>query len=281
MKSKKVNSTTEKVRENDIIRKIIYFDKETIRNILQEYDKGNKSTVKSSKESASIDLQSQVSTEMQLKINIPLLLRIKFLFTSKISSSYISEFDNITTITSTEISEFEKIKNESSKFEATSVSDIENSSTFFRVAGNYIRILKGGVKGVDANEFKNVMDGYDGYDLYKLSEAIYGDTYVRFNNSAFVSNYKRNDLLNSKLELYCIYVGQFPVSSFNFIEQLNKMSGQANSGQQTLDKLYPTFTNNEAENGGNKTVNSKKENMIKLYDVVYAAICPGANNENV
>ena len=281
MKSKKVNSTTEKVRENDIIRKIIYFDKETIRNILQEYDKGNKSTVKSSKESASIDLQSQVSTEMQLKINIPLLLRIKFLFTSKISSSYISEFDNITTITSTEISEFEKIKNEFSKFEATSVSDIENSSTFFRVAGNYIRILKGGVKGVDANEFKNVMDGYDGYDLYKLSEAIYWDTYVRFYNSSFVINYKRNDLLNSKLELYCIYVGQFPVSSFNFIEQLNKMSGQANSGQQTLDKLYPTFTNNEAENGGNKTVNSKKENMIKLYDVVYAAICPGANNENV
>ncbi len=281
MKSKKEKCSTEKVSGYDIIHKIIYFDKETIRNILQEYDKGNKSIVKSSKESADLDLQSQVSADMQFKLNMPLLLRIKFLFSNKISSSYISKFDSITTISSTEISEFEKIKNNFFKFEAVSVSDIENSSTFFRVAGNYIRILRGGVKGVDANEFKNVMEGYEGYDLYKLNGNLYESTYVRFNTSAFVSNYKRNDLLNSKLELYCIYVGQFPKSSFNFIEQLNKMSGQANGGQQTLDNLYPAFSDNEIKNTDNSTVISKTEQMIKLYDVVYAAICPGVNNENI
>ncbi len=274
-KKKETKSYTSSARIK--LGKIIYFDKETIRNILQEYYKGNKSTINSSKESANINVQSDVSADIQLKINIPLWLRIKFLFSSKLSSTYISQFDSITTITSTEISDFEKIRENFIKFESVSISDIENSSTFFRVAGNYIRILKGGVKGVDAKEFKNVMEGYDGYDHYKITE----DKYIRFNNTAFVSNYKRNDLLNSKLELYSIYVGQFPVSSFNFIEQLNKMSGQANGGQQTLDELYPTFACKDSENSENKIVTSEKENMIKLYDVVYAAICPGANDENI
>lgn len=276
MKKKKLNDTqtsSAKAKFN----KIIYFDKETIRNILQEYNKGTKSTVNSSKESANFNSQLETSADIQLKIKIPLLLRIKFFFTSKISSTYISQFDSVTTITSTEISDFEKIKGNFIPFESVSVSDIENSSTFFRVAGNYSRILKGGVKNVDAKEFKNVMEGYDGYDHYKIS----GDKYVRFNNSAFVSNYKRNDLLNSKLELYCIFVGKFPESSFNFIEQIFRMSGQSNSGNKTLDKLYPSLSSDDRDSREPKISVNKEEKIINLFDVVYASICPGAADENI
>lgn len=63
-------------------------------------------------------------------------------------------------VTSTEISDFEKVKEGFTEFTNIIVSDIENSATFFRVAGNYTRILKSGVKDVDTKEFKNVMEGY-------------------------------------------------------------------------------------------------------------------------
>ena len=90
------------------------------------------------------------------------------------------------------------------------LSDIENSSTFFRVAGGYLKIVKGGVEGVDTKEFKTVMDSYDGYDTYKISDKIY----VRFNNTAFVSNYKRNDILTTMMTLYCI-----PASPDSYFEK--------------------------------------------------------------
>lgn len=88
-----------------------------------------------------------------------------------------------------------------------------------RVAGGYLRMIKGGVDEVDVKEFNNVMDSYDGYDSYKISDK----EYVRFNNSAFVSNYKRNDLLTTKLNLYCIPVGEFKYDEFDFLQQVNKM----------------------------------------------------------
>ena len=73
-------------------------------------------------------------------------------------------------------------------------------------------MVKGGIDGVDAKEFKTVMDSYDGYDTYKVDAKCY----VRFNNSAFVSNYKRNDLLTTTMTLYCIPVGTFDKERFDF-----------------------------------------------------------------
>ena len=256
----------------NLIRKIIYFDRETIKNILQELNNGDKSTTIKSNENINVKLNSAVSAEVKLKFQIPFWARLSFLFSSKLSTQYVSQFDSTTTITTTEISDFEKIKANFVEFENIAVSDIENSSTFFRVAGNYSRILKGGVKDVDAKEFKNVMDGYEGYDHYKID----GNTYVRFNNSAFMSNYKRNDLLNSKLLLYCIPVGEFPYSNFNFIEQLNKMQKLSTESTQTLNDIYP-FLNTE------KTISKGKKNekSIILYDVVYACIYQGEINEKI
>ena len=263
---KKLKSDTEKLNIN----KIIYFDKETIQNLLQEYNKGVKKTTVNSSTEASVGLESNVGVETKVKLGVPFWARVSFLFSSKLSANFISKFKDTTTITSTEISDFEKIKDNFTLFENISISDIENSLTFFRDAGNYLRILKGGVKEVDAKEFKSVMEGYEGYDHYKLNKY----QYVRFNSLAFLSNYKRNDLLNTKLNIYCIPVGKFSKSDFNFIEQLNKMQNltTVSKPNHTLADIYPSFDNIV------RKIKRKTDDSIELFDVVYASISQGELN---
>ena len=260
------------------LNKIIYFDKETIKNILQEYNKGAKQSVVNLSDSASVAIRSNIEAEADIKLPLPFLSRLRFLFSSKISAEYISRIDETVTVTSTEISDFEKIKKGFAEFSNVTISDIENSATFFRVAGNYIRILKGGVKDVDTKEFKSVMESYEGYDHYKINDS----TYIRFNTSAFLSNYKRNDLLNSRQRIFCIFIGKFSKSNFNFIEQLNKMQKMSTSATpQTLGELYPSLSSNGESTGEGASNAYAGAEEIALYDVVYASIIhQGGSNEN-
>ena len=277
-KKKQERPTPQKETQRYELNKIIYFDKETIKNILQEYNKGTKQTVVNSSDSSSVAIGSNIEAEADIKLPLPFLSRLRFLFSSKISAEYISRIDETVTVTSTEISDFEKIKDGFAEFVDVTISDIENSATFFRVAGNYIRILKGGVKDVDTKEFKSVMEGYEGYDHYKIDDS----TYIRFNTSAFLSNYKRNDLLNSRLRIYCIFIGKFPKSNFNFIEQLNKMQKLSTGAvPQTLGELYPSLNGDgDVIDDGTSTVQQKADE-IALYDVVYASIIhQGGSDEN-
>ena len=261
-----------------MINKIIYFDKETIRNILQEYYKGTKKSTINSNSSTSIQVESNIEGTADIRFSIPLIARIKFLFLSKISANYVSMIDKTVTVTSTELSDFEKIKDNFKLFNCVKLSDIENSLTFFRVAGNFMRILKGAVKDVDSKEFKNVMDGYEGYEHYKVDET----TYVRFNSTAFLSNYKRNDLLSSHLQLYCIGVGSFSKDDFNFIIQLNKMAKLSEGASaQTLADVYPS-TKNETQEQKFSCVGGADAPYIQLFDVVYASIShEGNKNEKI
>lgn len=257
-----------------IISKIVYFDKETIRNILQERDHGELSRITD----VSSAIQSQISATAEastsLKLEVPLFSRIAFLFTGKIDASYVIKKDSSTTISSTEISEFEKLKPLLVNIPNVQLTDIENSSTSLRVAGGYLKIVKGGIDGVDAKEFKTVMDSYDGYDTYKVDAKCY----VRFNNSAFVSNYKRNDLLTTTMTLYCIPVGTFDKERFDFIQEISKMEHLVSTAKkpQTLADLYP------AEMGMAKAdtrkVDSCSEN-VTLYDVLYACVTAEVSDE--
>ena len=254
------------------INKIIYFDRETIRNILQEYYKGAKQTVTNKKDNIFTKLESNIGAEVKIKLSLPFFVRLGFLFSSKISAEYITQFDKTVTVTSTEISDFEKVKDGFTEFNDVSLYDIENSATFFRVAGNYIRILKSGVKDVDIKEFKSVMEGYEGYDHYKIND----ETYIRFNSTAFLSNYKRNDLLNSKLKLYCIRIGTFSKSNFNFIDQLSKMQNLTTAiPSKTIGEIYPYLPNSDTTIQEDKqNIDLSDEQHVKLYDVVYASINP-------
>lgn len=260
------------------INKIIYFDKETIRNILQERENGE--LFRTTDVSSTTQTQGSVSAEAsaKLKLDVPFISRIKFLLTGEIEASYISKKYSSTTISSTEISEFEKLKPLLKDFSSVQLFDIECSFTSFRMAGGYMRILKGGVDGVDVKEFKSVMDSYDGYDTYRVNN----NTYVRFNNSAFVSNYKRNDLLTTTMTLYCIPVGEFDKKRFDFYSEITKLESLFSSleSTKTLFDVYPAnelFKDEWDKKDENKIERAKTEN-VTLYDVLYASILAEAQN---
>lgn len=257
------------------INKIIYFDKETIRNILQEQDHGELS--KKTDISSSVQNEGSVSAEAsaKLKLDVPLISRISFLFSGKIDASYMVKRDSTTTISSTEISEFEKLKPLLVSISNVQLSDIENSSTSLRVAGGYLKIVKGGVDGLDTKEFKTVMDSYDGYDTYKVDDK----RYVRFNNTAFVSNYKRNDLLSTTMNLFCIPVGSFDKERFDFLKEIGKMERLISTAEQpqTLSELYPPKVSLAEKDKSNSDQKSENDKII-LYDVLYACVSVGDKN---
>lgn len=251
------------------INKIIYFDKETICNILQERDHGELSRVTDVSSTSRAETSIITEASAKLKLDVPLITRIAFLFTGKIDASYVVRKDSTTTISSTEISEFEKLKPLLVSIPNVQLSDIENSSTSLRVAGGYLKIVKGEIDGLDTKEFKTVMDSYDGYDTYKVDEK----RYIRFNNSAFVSNYKRNDLLTTTMTLYCIPVGTFDKMRFDFIQEISKMERLISTAErpQTLADLYPSKI--ETYKDKLEKVNTQTgSNNITLYDVVYACV---------
>lgn len=249
------------------INKIIYFDKETIQNILQEQNHGN--VLNTTDVSTSIRNEGNIETSAKVELGVPFLSRLGFLFSGKLSASYIAKRDKTITITSTEISEFEKIKPQLKKQKNVVVVDIENSSTFLRAAGGYLKIVKGGVEGVDTKEFKTVMDNYDGYDTYKINDKIY----VRFNNTAFVSNYKRNDILTTMMTLYCIPVGEFLKERFDFLKEVSKMETMISTAGQpkNLADVYPPLVSFNKQSEGS-TSQKTDADRIKLYDVVYACV---------
>ena len=248
------------------LNKIVYFDRETINNILQEKNKGNKVIEIGSM--TSLKGNGQLDVDAQVKLSVPLIKRIAFLFSGKISVNILKQYDNTTTITSTEISEFEKLKSELKHIKNVQMKDIENSSTFFRVAGGYLKMMKESVDEVDVKEFNNVMNSFEGYDTYKISK----NEYVRFNNSAFVSNYKRNDLLTTKIDLFCIFVGKFKKEEFDFIKQLNKMQTLITNfeKEETLSELFPCLEDEEELK--NQDSDEETVDYINLYDVICASI---------
>ena len=84
-KKKSAKPNKAKPSRTDVeLNKIIYFDKETISNILQEYNKGTKQTVINSNDSTTINVGSNIEAEADIKISLPFLSRVRFLFSSKI-----------------------------------------------------------------------------------------------------------------------------------------------------------------------------------------------------
>lgn len=254
--------------KTDKVNKIIYFDKETIQNILQEQNKGEK--LENINYHTTLKSEGSLEVSSKIDLHIPFYKRLGFLFSGKIEVGYLAQRDSTTTLSSTEISEFEGIKSKFIEEKNVVVQDIENSSTSLRLAAGYLRIVKSGIEDVDTKEFLNVMDKYDGYDTYKISD----NKYVRFNSKAFVSNYKRNDLLTTVMTLYCIPVGEFDRERFDFIKEMEKMEKIFSHTEQrkTLLDIYPPKTKNISERKEEQHSNTENGNQVKLFDVVYAYV---------
>ena len=81
------------IMHNKRISKIIYFDKETIRNILQEFDHGE--LLKKTDYSTTVQNQGSIKVEAsaKIKLDVPLISRISFLFTGQLDASYLIKRD--------------------------------------------------------------------------------------------------------------------------------------------------------------------------------------------
>lgn len=251
------------------ISKIIYFDKETIGNILQERYRGSKQT--NSEMLTSAQASGEIEGGGQIKLNVPFTQRFGFLLSGKLEAKFIVKRNSETTITSTEISEFDALKSSLKAMVNVKLRDIENSSTSFRVAGNYLRIMKSQFEDVDVKAFNDVMNDFDGYDVYKVNSS----QYVRFNNTAFVSNYKRNDLLSTQMTLYAIKVGDFSKDDFDFMKHINRMEKMFNGLGNNLtlaDLDYAEAANDSKLTELTEYVADSIIKEVELYDVVYASI---------
>lgn len=252
------------------LNKIIYFDKETIQNMLQELNSGNYVETNGKLKTSRVEGSMNAKAQNKINLHIPFLSRLSFLFTGYLSADYLMQKDKIVSITSTDISEFDKLKEYLIEKKNVNLSDIKNSSTSFRFAGGLMKIAKEGVEGINMNEFNEVMDSYDGYDTFKISEK----EYVRFNNTAFVSNYKRNDILTTTMNLYCIPVGTFPKNRFDYLQQVDNMQTLFSGVEkaETLADIYPLKSDSNADQ--KKCVNSSEDedDCVKLYDALYAYV---------
>ena len=240
--------------------KIIYFDRESTTNILELQNMGT--SVKKSHHIKQTNFRASVSAGMKVNLGIPLWNRIKFVFSGEIDAEYLYRKEQETFITSTEISEFNSIKNNFKNFSGVKIKDIKNSSTFFRVASGFLKMANNPKETFDIKIMKDILDSFEGYDVYQLENDE--NTYVRFNNSAFVSNYKRNDLLTTTMSIYCLNVGKFSREKFDFIQQIESMKDIFGdiSKPKTLDGNLAKLHND--------TTSQNEE--INLYDVILSEV---------
>jgi hypothetical protein len=244
-----------------LVGKIIYFDRETINNMLEVHNNGNQTTKKVAEHEVKTDTSVNTEGSYELKLGVPFLQRIKFLLTGKLQAQYIYNRSSIKTINSTDLSDFKLLENQFFAMEKIRLNDIKNSLSFFRLAISFMKIYNNQEENLNAVEFQDVLNSYEGYDLYETND----NAYVRFNREAFLSNYKRFDLLKSELTLYCLKVGNFDKKNFDFMEELESMKDliQVENDKKTL---YPNKANEDRE----KSYGHYSE--IDLYDVVLARI---------
>ncbi|MDT2600950.1 DUF6414 family protein [Enterococcus hulanensis] len=247
------------------ISKIIYFDRETFQNSLEEHSGGyvRNQLVKE------VDRRSAVfgKVESTIGLGIPFFERLKFLFSGNISQNYLRRKGSKVVVTSTEISDFKKIENSFLCFKNKRISDIKNSTTYFEAVFNHVNLLKNeSEKNKCIEVFKKFREQFEGYDLYKIDDK----NYVRFNQNAFISNIHRNELLMTEIDIYCIYVGLFKRDEFDFVKNIQSVFHLSNL--ELLEIFYQSEFENMVKDSNLKWSLETDLKEIKLYDVVSAKV---------
>jgi hypothetical protein len=269
--SKLESSNRDGSMEKELLCKIIYFDRETVGNMLQQLHGGTMANVISRSIDSVTDAEADANAEVQVNLGVPVWTRIKFAFTGKLSAKYINKSSSVTTVTATDIGQFREIRDKLIEFDNRSLHDIKNSLTSFRMAAGFLNVMREGIDGVKSKELMDMLENSEGYGLYDIGE----DKYVRFNSKAFVSNYKLNDVLLSKLDLYCTPVGSFDRKEFDYlkrVESIGALFTSASNNSRPLDEIYPGLTVTETAKNGQGTPSRSQASQVKLYDVVCAYI---------
>lgn len=252
------------------LKKIVYLDRETINNALQRENRGAVQKINSQSTNTFLDGDINAESRFSTSLGIPFIGRLKFLFSGKIELQYLREWDSRTTVTSTDISMFRTIESSLTQFGKVQLHDVKNSLTSFRVAATFLKLVKSNNQDFNIRETADLLTSMEGYDLYDIGN----NRYVRFNQKAYLSNYKRNDISMSVLDLYCIRVGDYPPDSFDYLKQLNSMQSLFDVPTmqgKTLEDIC--FSSNSSETERRPNTGSRQNNqLIKLYDVLCAYV---------
>lgn len=252
------------------LKKIVYFDRETINNALQRENRGAVQETNSQSSNTVFDGGINAESRFSTSLGVPFIGRLKFLFNGKIELQYLREWDSRTTVTSTDISMFRTIEDSLTQFDKVQLNDVKNSLTSFRVAATFLKLVKSNNQDFNIREAADLLSSMEGYDLYDIGS----ERYVRFNQKAYLSNYKRNDISMSVLDLYCIQVGDYPPDSFDYLKKLSSMQSlfdvPATQGK-TLADIY--FSDNSPKAERQPDVESEQNKRhIKLHDVLCAYV---------
>lgn len=250
-------------------RKIVYFDKETINNSLQKENEGKIEKTQKQDVEKTVNAGMGIEAETKVNLGIPILGRLKFLFSGYLDTQYLGKWSSKTTITSTDIGMFKLIEKELTPFKSVQLKDVKNSLTSFRMAATFTKLLKLNNKDINYREMADLLSEMEGYDLYDIGNS----SYVRFNQSAYLSNYKRQDISMTFLDLYCVKVGEYEESDFDYLSKLNSMQSLFDASgfqDKTLGDIYFTQDLEGITDGKNLSGNEGLE--ISLYDVVCAYI---------
>lgn len=200
-----------------------------------------------------------------------LLGRLKFLFNGKLELRYLHEWDSRTTVTSTDIGLFRTLEKSLTFFPKVQLYDVKNSLTSFRIAATFLKVVKQNNQELNVREASDLLTSMEGYDLYDIRD----NRYVRFNQNAYLSNYKRNDISMSVLDLYCIKVGNYNQEDFDFLQKLNRMQSMfdvSGTHNRTLGDLYFDERQSGKTTVQASTCSSRTSREIALYDVLCAYV---------
>lgn len=250
-------------------RKIVYFDKETINNALQKQNEGKLEKTQRQEVEKSTDLETEVQVESKVNLGISIVGRLRFLLSGNLDARYLREWSSQTTVTSTDIGMFKLIEKDLEPFESVQLRNVKNSLTSLRMAATFTKLLKFTDKDINFREMADLLNEMEGYDLYDIGNGIY----VRFNQFAYLSNYKRQDISMANLDLFCVKVGEYDESDFDYLAQLNSMQSLFDASgfqDKTLGDIYCT---QEAEGPSLIDIQPVNGNRaISLFDVVCAYV---------
>lgn len=255
------------------LKKIVYFDRETINNALQRENRGVVQETSSQSSNKFLNGDASAKSHFSTALGVPFIGRLKFLFNGKIELQYLREWDSRTTVTSTDISMFRVIESSLESFNKVQLHDVKNSLTSFRVAATFLKLAKPDNQDFNIREVADLLTSMEGYDLYDIGN----NQYVRFNQKAYLSNYKRNDISMSVLDLYCMQVGDYPSDSFDYLKKLSVMQSLFDvptEKDKTLEDIYFSSNLPEGIEVEQKSCSKNKQSNqnIKLYDVLCAYV---------
>ncbi len=229
------------------VKKVVYFDESTAINILIKKKNG----IKSSKKVTKADVKGSISSEFK----IPILARVKFLFTGKF------DYSSEKTISNQVLSDFLNLVSDSNIHlnKNVELQKMPNSISAFKHMSLFTTMMGESMNGINVNDMENILRKVSGYYTYITDNAIY-----RFNEEAFQANYKAFDLMVTNVDIYCIKASKKTVHDFDHKQLFKEYYIEDNNVENTYTFVDESLLNLDKENNA--------EIEYDVYDVILAEV---------